>query len=265
MKKIFSFIFAAIIISSMSFAAFAGFTSMPKTEEDEIETVVVTAALDKSYTPLDKLEIFERYEVKNEEVEEVKGRIFTINFKIVNNTKNIVYAREIFEGFDIIVIESLTEKEINWWTKAKDAGFNMDLSKVAINPGESCTISFKIYAITEKAVNIFVVYEGQKLDVEKDATFVLIAETETVIETSSSTAEATTLVNEETTSKIETITEDISLEIDDDGSAEKTPAAPADNDDEIPNTGSSTWIGAFGFLFAAATAALVMERKKENN
>lgn len=244
MKKFFGIIVTILVIFSMNIAAFAGFTSMTEAEKAEkIETVIVEAALQNGYTPITSLETFEKHEVKNEEVEEIKGRVFIIDFTITNNTKDVIYAKEVIEGFDVVVTEPSTGKVVSWWTKAKDAGFSVDLSKIAINPDEAKTLSFKIYAITNQAVEIKVTYEGKSFNVENGATFTLMVEP---ISTTETIKETTIEASKETTtemSKVTVTTETVSA---------TTEAVVVE--DTIPNTGESATIGFIGLALSAAFA-----------
>lgn len=264
MKKFFEIAIAALLIFSLNIAAFAGFTSMPKAEEPEkTETVTVAVTLRNDYTPVSALETFEKYEVKDEKTEEIKGRIFTLDFKITNDTKDIIYAREVLEGFDVSVAESGTEKVVNCWTKAKDKGFAEDLTKIAINPGETKSLSFKIYAITDKNVVITISYEEITANVEKEAVFTLIVvpaatETTAAIPTTEETTEETTTASTEMAPEITSAATPTKIE-----NSTIAHKEPAISETEIPNTGSSKMIGATTALGLAAIAALVIRKKFE--
>ena len=137
MKKIFAIIMMIVMVFSMSVTAFGGFIAAPKVEGTKPETVTVTVALKNGYTPIGKAVLFESHEVKGEEPEVIEGRIFELNFIITNDTKEVIFANDVLEGFRVSVTDATTEKTVKYWTKAKDNGFGeKDLSKIAISPGD---------------------------------------------------------------------------------------------------------------------------------
>lgn len=261
MKKIISIIFAVLMVLSMSTAAFAGFTSVPK-QEEKVKTITVAATLRKGYTPLDDIKTFESHKVGDKE-DVVKGRIFEVDFTITNGTKETVSAKDVLTGFDISITETSSEKLVSQWEKAEDAGFNKDLKNVSVDPSETKTVTYKIYALTEKAVSIKVVYEGKALDVEGEngAVFELMAKEDTKEDTSVSTS-----TKEDTSAK-----EDISVSTKEDTSASATETTKNDYtynapvDDDIPDTGSSIIGGGFAILGLAAVAAAVISKKRKSN
>ena len=268
MKKIFAIIMMVVMVCSMSVTAFAEFIPAPKVEQPKLETVTVKVALKSASEPKE----FENHKVGVEkpEVEVINGRIFELNFIIANDTKEIIYANDVLEGFRISVTDTVTEKTVERWTKAKDDGFGeKDLSKIAISPGDNPkVISYKIYAVTERSVIIKAIYGEEAEDVEKDATFTLIAapvETTTVTTTSTTTSTTESTEPKATETEVPIIEETYTTE---------TPATVGEVDDsdyvtpiedEIPATGSNgVALTVFGALGITAVAAAMVTKKKKH-
>lgn len=265
MKKIFAIIMMIVMVFSMSVTAFGGFIAAPKVEGTKPETVTVTVALKNGCTPVGKDELFESQIIEGKDHKEIRGRIFELNFIITNDTKEVIFANDVLEGFEVSVTDATTEKTVQCWTKAKDNGFGeKDLSKIAISPDDPTkVISYKIYAITNKSVTIEAIYGEETKDVEKDATFVLISEP-TITTTTTTTTEATEPKATET--EVSTTEETYATE---------TPAiisevyddyyeyAPIE--DEIPATGSNgVALTVFGALGITAVAAAMVTKKKKH-
>lgn len=269
MKKIFAIIMMVIMVFSMSVTAFAEFIPAPK--EPELETVTVKVTLKDGYTSIGKTEEFERYKVEVGKPDEViKGRIFELDFTITNNTKHIIYADEVLEGFKISVTENGTEKTVDCWTKAEDSGFGKTDLNFAINRGKDKYIVFtyKIYAITDKSVTIKAIYREEAKDVEKDATFTLIAapvETTTVTTTSTTASTAESTESKNTEAEVPTTEETYTTEIPATVSEVDDYDYVAPIEDEIPATGSnSVALTAFGALGITAIAAAIVTKKKKH-
>lgn len=268
MKRIFAIILAVLMMFSISTTAFAGFTMAPVANKAEPETVGVLVTLDKDYTPVNKLEIFESYSNPYAEKAEdkevvIKGRIFKINFTIINGTKEIIYANEVLKGFSLSITDAMTEKVVQRWTKAKDCGFgDIDLNKIAINPGEKTVVTYKIYAITDKTVTIKAAYEEKVIDIEKeDASFTLIVAPKTETTTVTTTTVTTTEKAETSKPTVSTTTNTTKI------TTTYTENMEENNDydydyEEIPNTGSAPIIGTVAALGLAAGAIILLKKKK---
>lgn len=267
MKKIFTIILAVLMLFSMSAIAFAGYDSTSTPTKDYVQ---VDASL-KVVTPPGSLEQFNK-----STVEPVKGRIFEVNFLIENKTKEVVYADEILAHFGISIVESATKDTVKLWTEAEDYGFNKNPAKIAINPNENTALTYKIYAVTDKAVAIRIIHEEKAYDLEKDVKndvlafyFVEKIETTTTVETTTAApVETTTEAPTETTTVVTTTTATTTIaptyveDTEETGGDDHYEAPEVDY--EIPNTGSASIIGAVAALGLAAGAIILLKKKKND-
>lgn len=267
MKKIIGIILAVLMVFSMSTAAFAGFTSVPKTDTPT-EVIGVTVALDLNYDKTAK----ELIKVEGEE-KPLMGREFNLVFTVKNDTKDIIILSDVLADFYVVVTDASTKETIELWEGPK-AGWNKDLSKTAINPDGTATAIFKVYALTEKSVLIKTVFEedAQRVGDNIKASYTLIVTKP--IETTTSTTVITTVPPTETTTSttaapIETTTTTTAAPVVDEetgGYEEPSDEYEAPEVDyEIPNTGSSKAIGGVVALGVIAAGALMLVKKRKSN
>lgn len=260
MKKIIGIILAVLMMFSMSTMAFAGYDSTSTPTKDYVQ---VDASL-KVVTPIDSLKQF-----NESTVEPVNGRIFEVNFLIENKTKEVVYADEILNHFGISIVESVTKNTVKLWTEAEDCGFDKNPAKIAINPNENTALTYKIYAVTDKAVAIRIIHEEKAYDLEKDAkngvlTFYFVEKIETTTEpTTAAPVETTTEAPTETTTEATTTTTTAPTYIEDTEETGGDDYVEAPVEDDIPNTGSAPAIGAIAALGLAAGAIILLKKKNK--
>lgn len=251
MKRIISISIAVFIVLVFALSAAAEFVTVPPAPKLPDEVINVTASLIVKTRENDSV-VFESKAGEDP----IKGRIFEIRYTVENKTKEIIYLADVLKEFGVEITDTAAKTQIECW-HGKTTGWTTDLSKIAVNPGEAREVTFVIYAITDKAVLVNVVYGNQSYRIEenKPAMFVLmlvqnITTTTTVTET---TTEATTQVEKTTEAdNITTTTKKV----------ETTKFTPAAVDDEIPETGSKTAIGAVILLGFAVAAVFVIKNKK---
>lgn len=254
MKRIISISTAIFIVLIFALSAAAEFVTVPPVPKPPEEVINVTASLDVKTRENDSV-VFESKAGEDP----IKGRIFEIGYTVENKTKEIIYLADVLKEFSVEVTDTAAKAQIKCWY-GKTTGWNTDLSKIAVNPGEAREATFVVYAITDKAVLVNVVYGNQSYCIEenKPATFILMP-VQPTITTTTMVAETTTkeTTQVETTTKAADNTTSTTRKIE-----TTTKFIPAAVDNEIPETGSKTVIGAVILLVFAVAAVFVIKNKK---
>ena len=254
MKKIIGIILAVLMVFSMSTMAFAGFTTAPETPtKDYVKVEFVLEDITAIGTP----DVFESHTIGGETTE-VKGRTATFVVTITNKTEKPIIAKDALKDFNILAIdwpdgEVVFEPYEAKWNEAGDPLAN------AINPDGSWSHKYlmkieTLGGLQFKVENKFITTKGGA------ATFYLIEKVETITETTTAApVETTTEVSTETTTVVTTAptyVEDI-----EETGGDDYYEAPVE--DEIPNTGSASVIGAVAALGLAAGAIILLKKKNK--
>lgn len=252
MKRIISISVAVFIVLVFALSAAAEFVTVPPAPKPPEEVINVTASLIVKTRENDSV-VFESKAGEDP----IKGRIFEIKYTVENKTKEIIYLADVLKEFSVEVTDTAAKTQVECW-HGKTTGWTTDLSKIAINPGETREATFVVYAITDKAVLVNVVYGNQSYRIEENepATFILmlVQNTTTTTVAAETTTETTTQAEETTKAdSITTTTRKVET---------TTKFTPAAVDNEIPETGSKTAIGAVILLGFAVAAVFVIKNKK---